>query len=134
MYPYHTLLLLLPCPSFHPFALFPQMKKKKRYTKSNLCCPYSHWNIVQLPVPTPIKITKPFSIPNPNQKQSAVKSYISVSSSQFLRTQFNSFLSRLFLLLFEDGGRRLSQKPLILLILNYETAVINTTAKDSFLK
>ena len=29
--------------------------KKKRTTQSNLCCPYNHWTVVKLPVPSILK-------------------------------------------------------------------------------
>ena len=35
-------------------------KKEEKNTKSNLCCPYTHWSMVKLPVASPLKKTESF--------------------------------------------------------------------------
>lgn len=126
----------LPSPlrtTLHPWDLsqFPQNEK---YTKSNLCCLWTHQSMVKLPVASPLKITESLLTPSPHQKPSTVESYTSTSLPQFLRVFFNSFLSRLFLFGGVVGGRqRLSQKPSMSLVLNYESAVLDIAAKETSL-
>lgn len=62
-----------------------------------------------------------------------MKSFASASLSQTLRTLYDSILSRLFLLGRGAGERKLSQKPSASLILNHESSVIYTTAKEASL-
>lgn len=70
-----------------------------------------------------------FHHPHPCQKPSTGKSYISVSLSQFLRSCFNGFQSRLFLLGAEDEKDRLWWKLSMSLIFTYESIAIFTTTK-----
>ena len=89
--------------------------------------------MVKLLVASPAKKTEPTSMPPRAQPLTpeavTVKSYTSGSPSQFLRVLFNGFLSRLFLL----GGKAEEGclQDLLCLILNCESAVIHTTAKEA---
>ena len=47
---------LLPSPPRSTCLPFPPSKKNS--TKSNLCCPYTHWSMVKLPVASPLKKTE----------------------------------------------------------------------------
>lgn len=85
--------------------------------------------MVKLPVASPLEKTVPFSNPTPFQKPSVAKSYTSGFLPQFLRVLFNAFLSRLGF--FGVGWVGASQKPSVSLILNYESAIIDTTAKEA---
>jgi hypothetical protein len=40
-----------------------KQKTKNTYTKSNVCCPYTHWSMVKLPMASPLK--KPENLPQP---------------------------------------------------------------------
>ena len=62
--------------------------------KSNLCCPYTYRNMIKLTMANPLKKSES-SLPI-HLIPSTVKSYTSISLSQFLRTLFNSCLYGLF--------------------------------------
>jgi hypothetical protein len=47
---------VLPGP-LHPVTS-PKTKGEEKLTKSNLCCPYTHWSMVKLPVASPLKRTE----------------------------------------------------------------------------
>lgn len=49
----------------------------KIYTKYNLCCPYTHWNVVMLPMARSLKITESFPI-HPPEVNNCEKLYFSV--------------------------------------------------------
>lgn len=87
--------------------------------------------MVKLPAVGSLKDTVS-SQPSPCPKPSIVNCCSPASLSQFLRTIFNGFLSGLFFFFFGGEGGLL-QKPAMPLILNYESEVINATAKEAFL-
>lgn len=49
----------------------------KVYTKYNLCCSYTHWNVVMLPMARSLKITESFSI-HPQEVNNCEKLYFSI--------------------------------------------------------
>lgn len=63
LYPHHTHFPILPGPPQHPCNLPPKKRrtKEKKYTKSKLCCLYTHQNWVQLPLASPLEKLSPSS-------------------------------------------------------------------------
>lgn len=108
-------------------------------------CPHTYWNMVTLPVSNVLKKTEFLPTLQPYQKPWTVKSYTLVFLSQFLRTLFHTFLSRLFLssfltsllpsflfqYLFRHKRERLLQKVSMFLIFSYEPTIINTSTKTN---
>ena len=72
----------------HTCALSPQ--KEEKSLKSNLCYPYTHLSIVNLPIKESWFPPHPY----PHQKPSVTESYGSSSLSQLLRALIDSLLSR----------------------------------------
>jgi hypothetical protein len=93
----HLITLISCSPQVHPstLALFPQQKE---HTKSNLCCAYSPWSMVKLPVASLLKTTES----SPSLMPEAIN-YEEVHFHifpQFLITLSNSSLSGLFFFFF----------------------------------
>ena len=61
-------------PRLSPFVTSPCRTTRKKSLKSNLCCPYTHWSMVKLPVASPLKKTESFPTPIRHQKPSPIKS------------------------------------------------------------
>ena len=81
-------------------SLCPTIQGKK---KSNVCCPYTHWSMVKLPVTSPLKKTEP-SPPTPLLEAiSCGELHISTPITTFKMSP-HSFLSGL-LFLVGRGGR-----------------------------
>lgn len=114
-------------PPFHPppSSIQPNSPTKPS-TKSSLCCSYTHRSMAKLPGTSPLKKAECPDIPHPPEAISCEELCFSIFIS-ILRALFNSFPSGLFLL-----GRVL-QKPSVSLILGYESAIIDTTAKEASL-
>lgn len=81
MYPDHIHFTIFPDP---PRSYDFPKEKKKRKTKSNLCCPYTNWSMA-----SPLKKTESFPTPTLSEAMNS-----SASLLQFLRVLFNGILSR----------------------------------------
>ncbi|KAL6043311.1 hypothetical protein STEG23_022098 [Scotinomys teguina] len=81
--------------------------------------------MAKLSVASPLQITESFLCTYPPEAIRCGELHVSIFTT-VVRTLFNSFLSELFFL-----GE--SQKPSVSLLLGYESAVTNTTAKEASL-
>ena len=130
IFPYHTHFPILPCPPSHPCAL--PRKQTSKPTKSNLCCPYTHWSMVKLPVASPLKKTEFFPTPIPTRSHQlwrATLQHLHPSFSE--RSSMVSCLDCFFLCVWGVAGERLAQKPSV--CLNCESEVIDAIVKETCL-
>ena len=122
--------IILPSQSFYALSpsLMPYLPPNKKYTKLNLCCPCAHWSMARLPVASLLQKTESFSTLVPEAIHYGELHFRNLITT--LRSLSNGFLSTLFLFWQCEGCHR-SLK--LSLILNYESLVIDTTAKEASL-
>lgn len=85
MNPEHTHFPVLPGLPLPP-TLRPPHQKKEKKSKSNLCCPYTHWNMVKLPVASPLR--RPESFPTRTPARSHQVSILITTVKEFSSMAF----------------------------------------------